>query len=208
MNRHSKPAVACLIAGVYLAICTPAAAQPAASPSQLVQEAQAAPALAAPAHYGLKAGDTLEISVWREADMNRVVLVRPDGGISFPLAGDLQVAGRSVEDVRAELNTRLRRFISEPEVAVSIKETGGNTFYVIGKVNKPGEFPMRGSVDVMQALSIAGGTATFAALGDIKILRRSGAQREAIAFRYTEVEAGRRLDQNILLKSGDVVVVP
>lgn len=158
--------------------------------------------------YGLKPGDMLEISVWREADMSRDVLVRPDGGISFPLAGDLQVAGRSVEDVRAELNMRLRRFISEPEVAVAVKQTGGNTFYVIGKVNKPGEFTMRGSVDVMQALSMAGGTATFAQLGDIKILRRTGDRQESIAFRYGDVEGGRRLEQNIVLKSGDVVVVP
>ncbi|MGQ0618505.1 MAG: polysaccharide biosynthesis/export family protein [Panacagrimonas sp.] len=160
------------------------------------------------AHYGLKPGDTLEISVWREADMSREVRVRPDGGISFPLAGDLIVSGQSVEQVRAELNSRLRRFISEPEVAVAVKETGGNTFFVIGKVNKAGEFPMRGLVDVMQALSIAGGTATFAQLSDIKILRRNGDKQEAIPFRYAEVESGKRLDQNIVLKSGDVVVVP
>lgn len=158
--------------------------------------------------YGLKPGDTLEISVWREADMSREVRVRPDGGISFPLAGDMYVAGQSVEQVRAELNLRLKRFISEPEVAVAVKETAGNTFFVIGKVNKAGEFPLRGSVDVMQALSMAGGTATFAQLSDIKILRRTGNVQEAISFRYTEVEAGRRLEQNIVLKSGDVVVVP
>lgn len=158
--------------------------------------------------YGLKAGDTLEISVWREADMAREVRVRPDGGISFPLAGDIIVAGQSVEQVRAELNARLRKFISEPEVAVAVKETGGNTFFVIGKVNKAGEFPMRGSVDVMQALSMAGGTATFAQLSDIKILRRNGNKQEAIPFRYEDVEAGRRLDQNIVLQTGDVVVVP
>lgn len=165
-------------------------------------------AQSAPADYGLKPGDTLEITVWREADMTRDVLVRPDGGISFPLAGDMQVAGLSVEQVRTELNSRLKRFISAPEVAVAIKETGGNTFYVIGKVNKAGEFPLRGSVDVMQALSVAGGTATFAQLAEIKILRRSGEQQEAIPFRYADVEAGRKLDQNILLQSGDVVVVP
>lgn len=175
-----------------------------ASAASMAQRAEPARA----AHYGLKPGDTLEISVWREADMSREVRVRPDGGISFPLAGDIIVAGQSVEQVRAELNSRLRRFISEPEVAVAVKETGGNTFYVIGKVNKAGEFPMRGLVDVMQALSIAGGTATFAQLSDIKILRRNGDKQEAIPFRYAEVESGKRLDQNIVLKSGDVVVVP
>lgn len=184
-----------LVAATWLAIAGSAAVAQTAEP-------------AAATRYGLKPGDTLEISVWREPDMTRDVRVRPDGGISFPLAGDMMVAGQTAEQVRTELNTRLRRFISEPEVSVSIKETGGNTFYVIGKVNKAGEFPLRGAVDVMQALSMAGGTATFAALGDIKILRRTGGKQEALAFRYTDVEAGKRLEQNILLKSGDVVVVP
>jgi polysaccharide export outer membrane protein len=84
----------------------------------------------------------------------------------------------------------------------------GNKIYVIGQVNKPGEFIVNPSVDVMQALSMAGGTTPFAGLASIVILRRSGATREALAFNYTDVVKGRKLTQNIELQSGDVVVVP
>lgn len=158
--------------------------------------------------YGLRPGDVLEVSVWKEADLIREVLVRPDGGISFPLAGDLNAAGLSVEQVKAEIAQRLEKFIPDPEVSVAVKQLNGNVVYVIGKVNKPGIFPVFGTVDVMQALSMAGGTATFAKVNDIQVLRRQGETQQAIPFRYADVESGRNLDQNIILAPGDVVVVP
>jgi polysaccharide biosynthesis/export protein len=91
---------------------------------------------------------------------------------------------------------------------VSIQEIKGNKVYVIGQVNKPGEFIMNPSVDVMQALSMAGGTTPFASLGDIVILRRTPTGKQSLPFRYNDVVKGRKMDQNIDLQAGDVVVVP
>ena len=138
----------------------------------------------------------------------RTTLVRPDGSFSFPLVGEVDAKGKTVADLNKTLSQRLTKYISDPVVTVSIQEIKGNKVYVIGQVNKPGEFIMNPSVDVMQALSMAGGTTPFAALGDIVILRRTPTGKQALPFRYNDVVKGKRLDQNIDLQSGDVVVVP
>ncbi len=158
--------------------------------------------------YRVLPGDILDISVWKEQDLTQEVLVRPDGGFSFPLAGDVSATGKTVEQVRQELVSRIGKYIPDPVVTVALKQINGNTVYVLGKVNRPGEFVVRGHLDVMQALAMAGGTTPFAALNDINILRRTNGQQIAIPFRYGDVEDGRDLKQNIILKSGDIVVVP
>ena len=158
--------------------------------------------------YELQPGDLLIISVWRETELQQQVLVRPDGGISFPLAGDIQASGKSVRELSQELEKRLSSYITDPQVTVSLFELRGNLIYVMGKVNRPGVFPFNQNVDVVQALSMAGGTTSFAAVNDIKILRRSNGTLKALRFRYADIEKGKSLDQNILLKSGDTVVVP
>ncbi|NJN52447.1 MAG: hypothetical protein HC809_12510 [Gammaproteobacteria bacterium] len=158
--------------------------------------------------YAVQAGDLLQISVWREPELTRELRVSPDGWITFPLVGELSVAGQTLEEIRSELETRLGRFVNQAVVDVSVKEPDGNRIFVLGKVNRPGAFPFSKSIDVMQALSLAGGTSKFAAIDDIRILRRSGAQQQTFDFSYSDVERGRRLDQNIVLESGDVVVVP
>jgi len=160
------------------------------------------------ASYLVNAGDTLEISVWKEPDLQREVLVRPDGGISFPLAGDLQAEGQTVTQIRAELESRLSRFIPDLVITVSMMDVSGNRIYVLGQVNEPGAFVMNPELDVMQALSLAGGTSPFASLDDIRILRREAGRQLALRFDFTEVSKGRELAQNIPLRSGDVVVVP
>ena len=159
--------------------------------------------------YYVQAGDTLEVSVWKEEDLQKQVLVRPDGRISFPLIGDINVAGRTIDELRQEITDRLVKFIPDLTVTVTIQSINGNRIYVIGKVNSPGSFVVNPRVDVMQALSLAGGTTAFATLDDIIILRREsdGSQR-AISFRYKDVARGRSLDQNVILHSGDIVVVP
>ena len=158
--------------------------------------------------YLIQAGDILVVSVWKEADLSSEVLVRPDGGISFALVGGLQAAGRSVDTLRTAMEEKLRKFIPDPAVTVAVKQIGGNRVYVIGKVNRPGEFMFSQPIDVMQALSLAGGTTSYADVNDIRILRRAEGRQVALRFKYGEVERGRTLDQNILLKSGDTVVVP
>lgn len=161
-----------------------------------------------PQPYQIQAGDVLTISVWKEKELSGDVLVRPDGGISFPLVGDLQAAGRNVDQLKTAVEEKLRKFIPDPAVNVAVRGIGGNRVYVLGKVNQPGAFPLSQPLDVMQALSLAGGTTPFAALDDIRILRREAERQTALRFKYTEVEKGHDLQQNILLRSGDTVVVP
>ena len=158
--------------------------------------------------YMVQPGDLLEISVWKEEDLNQEVLVRPDGGISFPLAGDINALGKTVEMLRAELVDRLSRYIPDLVVTVSIREINGNKIYIIGQVNQPGQFVVNPQVDIMQALSMAGGTTAFAALNDIFVLRREGGTQVMLPFRFSDFVRGRGLEQNVLLESGDVLVVP
>jgi polysaccharide biosynthesis/export protein len=165
-------------------------------------------ALAQDPTYTVKPGDVLSISVWKEPDLQRQTLVRPDGSFSFPLVGEVNARGKTVADLNKIISDRLARYIADAVVTVSIQEIKGNKVYVIGQVNKPGEFIVNPSVDVMQALSMAGGTTPFAALGDIIILRRTDKGKTALPFRYNDVVRGKRLEQNIDLQSGDVVVVP
>jgi polysaccharide export outer membrane protein len=159
--------------------------------------------------YKLNPGDVLQISVWKEEGLQQQVLVLPDGDISFPLAGHIKASGLSPEQLQNVLQKRLKNFFADPVITVTVVQVGGNKIYVIGQVKNPGEFPANRPLDVMQALSLAGGLTTFAADGDIKVLRRddSGKQR-AIAFNYSEVSKGNRLDTNVVLQAGDVVVVP
>lgn len=158
--------------------------------------------------YLLQPGDILTVSVWKETDLSMDVLVRPDGGISMPLTGEIDAAGHTVEQVRAVLEQRLRKYIPDPTVAVIVKQTAGNQIFVIGKVNRPGEYPINRPVDVMQALSLAGGMTPFAAANDIRVLRRDGTRQVTLRFRYSDIERGRNLEQNVELRSGDTVVVP
>lgn len=158
--------------------------------------------------YKVLPGDMLQISVWGEENLQEEVLVRPDGAFSFPLCGDISARNRSVIELQEEITKRLRRYISDPVVTVSVAQVLGNKVYVIGQVARPGVFVVNPQVDVLQALSMAGGTTPFASLNDIKILRRTGDRQQALRFRYNEVVKGRNLEQNVILQSGDVVVVP
>jgi len=159
-------------------------------------------------NYLLQPGDVLNVAVWKEIDLTSEVLIRPDGGLSFALAGELHAAGHTVAELTTMLEKRIRKFEPDAVVTVMVKAATGNRVYVIGKVNKPGDFPLNRPTDVMQALSLAGGATPFADTNGIRVLRREGNHQSSIAFHYSDVERGRRLDQNILLKSGDTVVVP
>jgi polysaccharide export outer membrane protein len=158
--------------------------------------------------YQIAPEDVLEITVWKEEGLTRQVLVRPDGGISFPLAGDIHAAGKTAPQLQQEITQRLEKFLSDPVVLVAVMKIVGNKIYVIGRVNKPGEYSPGRYVDVLQALSMAGGLTPFAAENDIKVLRKENGKDLVFPFRYSQVKAGDKLDQNITLKGGDVVVVP
>lgn len=158
--------------------------------------------------YEIGAEDVLEISVWREKDLQREVLVRPDGWLTFPLVGNVQAAGKTTAQLQSEITTRLKRYIPDPVVTVTVKKIQGLKVFVLGRVGKPGEYVIGRYVDVLQALTLAGGLTPFAKEGDIKILRKQNGREKVIPFDYGQVKQGRNLEQNILLQSGDVVMVP
>jgi len=158
--------------------------------------------------YKIQPGDILSVSVWREPDMQLELMVRPDGGISVPLIGNVVASGSTVDQLSKDLAEKLKSYMPDLSIVVAVKQPLGNKIYIIGKVNKPGEFIMNRQLDVMQALSMAGGTSRFASLGDIKILRRFNEGQIVYPFDYKDIENGKNLDQNIILLSGDVVVVP
>jgi polysaccharide export outer membrane protein len=189
-----------LAAGFGLLACAhnPNAAKPGTEQSPALQDSG----------YIVQPGDVLEISVWKEKDLQRDVVILPDGSLSFPLAGVVKASDKTVEQLRKEISDRLAKYIPGAVVTVSAKQIQGNKIYVVGKVNRPGEFIVSRYVDVMQAISIAGGVTPFAAVNNIQVLRRVSGVQMAIPFKYSEVESGRSLNFNIVLQSGDVVVVP
>jgi polysaccharide export outer membrane protein len=158
--------------------------------------------------YRLHAGDSITVSVWKEPELQRKVIIRPDGRFSFPLAGEVQAAGRSAEQIRVDIETKLKKLIPEADVAVLVEDVAGNRVYVIGQVAKPGMYVMNPQLSVLQALSLAGGATPFAKLGSITVVRGSGAAQKTIPFRYEQVVEGKSLQENITLESGDVVIVP
>lgn len=165
-------------------------------------------AAAQEAGYTVKPGDVLAISVWKEEALQGDVLVTPDGAFAFPLVGLVDAREKTVDDLQKILTERLVKYISDPVVTVAVREIRGNKVYVIGQVNKPGEFVVNPRVDVMQALAMAGGTTPFASLGNITVIRRTGAQQQALDFDFNAVAKGKDLKQNFELRSGDIVVVP
>lgn len=158
--------------------------------------------------YRLGAEDVMLVSVWKDEQLTREVVVRPDGMFSFPLVGDIQAEDRTVDDIRGDLVKRLTKYIPNPNVSVAVTKVVSYKVYVVGRVNKPGEYLIGHYTDVLQALSLAGGLTPFAAENDIKVMRRVKGEQHAIPFRYGDLRRGRDLEQNIMLQRGDVVMVP
>lgn len=194
------------LAGMFVVAATFAAAQEAA-PAAESAAVEVRPAVV-DSSYRLAPEDVVEISVWKEEGLRKELLVRPDGGISFPLVGELQAAGKTAEEIRAEVAARLGSKINDPVVTVSVLKASGNKIYIIGRVARPGEYVAGRYLDVLQALAVAGGLTPFAAEDDIRILRKRGGKDEVFEFEYSDVRRGRKLEQNIMLQGGDVVVVP
>jgi polysaccharide export outer membrane protein len=164
--------------------------------------------------YRINGGDLLHISVYGEQNLDKDVPVQPDGGIAFPLVGNLNARGMTLKELQGKIATNLRESqyfpnITDNEVTVSMVKATGNSVSVVGQVKAPGTFAYDTQLDVMQALSLAGGLTPFASKSKIKILRRDQAGTQtAILFDYSDVEDGEQLEKNILLRGGDVVVVP
>jgi len=159
--------------------------------------------------YKIHAGDLLLVGVYDDPKMPPInVTVTPDGKFSFPLIGILVAGGKTPEQLRVEMETKLRKFVSEPVVTCSIVEVKGNVAYVIGQVAKPGAIVMNPAVNVLQALSIAGGGNAYAKLDSVIVIRNAVGGQRTLSFHYSQVSNGKNLEQNVQLESGDVVVVP
>jgi polysaccharide export outer membrane protein len=158
--------------------------------------------------YRVQPGDTLFISVWREETLQREVVVPPDGRIRFPLAGEVNVTGLSLAEVERRLKENLSAYLPDPAISVSLIQASGNRIYVVGRVNAPGEYVLSRDIDVLQAIALAGGLTPFAKKKKIKILRKEKGNQRVFHFNYKELEKGRRVSQNMLLKPGDTIIVP
>jgi len=157
--------------------------------------------------------DVIEVTVWRNQDLSRVVVVRPDGKISLPLIGDVQASGLSSAQVAAKIAARLTEFKENPNVSVSIKEVNSYFVYVLGEVQKPGKYPIKSYATVLQGVSLAGGFTNFASKNKMAVLRTAtntdGEQRQIrIPVPYSELVSGKGEIENFILRSGDTIVVP
>jgi len=173
-----------------------------ASVTETKQEIMADPS------YVIGPMDVLEIQVWKEPDFSRQVLVRPDGKITLPLIGDILASGMNTMGLKALLSEKLEDFVSKPGVTVIVLESHSKNFYIIGKINQPGTYPLNPDMTVLQAISVAGGLAEWADKDSIRIIRRSAGKEEMLSFDYDKVISGKKLEQNILLKPNDTIIVP
>ena len=158
--------------------------------------------------YIIGPGDVLDISVWKVADLTKMVTVLPDGKIAFPLVGQLAAAGKTVDQLSRELEEKLLKFVPDVDLSLVVQNVNSLMVYVIGRVNNPGRFLLNSNVNVLQALALAGGLNAFAEEGKIKIFRQEGKATEIIRYNYKDVTKRNDLGQNIILKRGDVIFVP
>ncbi len=165
------------------------------------------PAATDPA-YVIGPEDVLDINVWKEPDVSRVVPVRPDGRISLPLINDVQAAGLSPQQLAGIVAEELRKFLNEPQVTVIVTAINSQRVFVVGEVLRAGAFPLLPGMTVLQALSSAGGFTTFADVKKIHVLRLRDGKHVELPFNYRDVLKGDNPDQNIKLEPGDTVVVP
>lgn len=171
-------------------------------------KASVAPSVTPDADYKIGPQDMLRIDVWREPEISRSEPVRPDGKISLPLLNDVQAAGLTATQLSAVIAEGLKKFITNPQVTVSVTEINSRRVYVTGEVTRPGAFPLLPGMTVLQGLSSAGGFTQFARVKNIYVLRMEDGRQVKHPFNYKDVVNGKKAEQNILLQPGDVIVVP
>jgi polysaccharide export outer membrane protein len=207
----------------------PTTPAPTPAPPTAAQAAQAAPTAQTPAdflspydrdsltpEYRIAPGDRLQVFVWKEPELSREVRVRPDGYVTLPLLGDLFAVSKTPKRLAAELGQALAQFVTSPLVTVTLGDSSALRFYVVGEVNKPGEYPLVGRTTAMQALALAGGFREYAKLEEVKILRQelsvtagqTKTREIVLPINYKAIAQGNNLHQNFVLKPGDVIVVP
>lgn len=173
------------------------------------QPARPADAVAPPADYLIGPDDVLAVLFWREKDLSvDSIAVRPDGKITLPLINDIQAAGLTPDQLREAVQKAAAQYVEEPNATIVIKTINSRRVFVTGMVNKPGPYPLGGPTTVLQALALAGGIQEFAKKDKITVLRSEQGKTSVYKFNYKDVTTGKKLEQNIVLKPGDTVVVP
>ncbi len=158
--------------------------------------------------YRIGPGDLLGIEVWKDPALTRAVVVLPDGKITFPLIGELLAGGKTVAELKKEIEGKLSRFFQSLVLTVEVRQLNSMQVYVLGRVNSPGRVVLTGNINILQALAIAGGPNSFANRSKIRIFRQEGEKTVIIPFDYDDVTAGKNLETNVMLRRGDVVFVP
>jgi polysaccharide biosynthesis/export protein len=167
-------------------------------------------------NYRIGPGDLLRFFVWKEPELSGELQVRFDGKVTVPLLGDVDASGRTPEQLAAEVVKALKRFLAAPQVTVSVVNSNGARFYVLGQVVRPGDFPLRGRTTLLQGLALAGGFKEFAKMDSLVIVRQDkgfllpkGRPSETfIPINYKKLEGGKDVGENVLLRPGDTILVP
>lgn len=196
---------------VLALIVVPVAGQQPVVPAQQAAEApvNAAASVSLPAGYLIGPEDVLSIVFWRDKDMSADVVVRPDGKISLPLLNEVQAAGLTPEQLRAQLTEAASKFVTEPTASVVVKEIHSRKVFITGNIAKPGTYPLIGEMNVLQLIALAGGLQEYADSKNISIMRNNEAgHSQAFKFNYKDVTKQKHTEQNILLRPGDTVIVP
>jgi polysaccharide export outer membrane protein len=181
-------------------------AKPPSQPADALPNTAASVAL--PPGYVIGPDDLLAIVFWRDKDMSADVIVRPDGKISLPLLNDVEAAGLTPDELRAKLTKAASKFVEEPNATVVVKEIRSRKVFITGNVAKPGNYPLSGDMTVLQLIAVAGGLQEYADSSSIVVMRTEGGQQKSFKFNYKDVIKQRHVEQNIVLKAGDTVVVP
>jgi len=168
----------------------------------------AAPSAVPDTGYQIGPGDILNIEVWKDPILTRPVTVLPDGKIAFPLIGEIAAEGKTVSQLKKEIEGRLARYVQDAVITVEVRQMNSLQIYVLGRVNMPGRTILSANVNVLQALAIAGGPNAFANKSRIRIFRQEGGKTLILSFDYDDVTAGKNMESNILLRRGDVIFVP
>ena len=166
------------------------------------------PETAAADNYVIGPEDSVNITVWKEAELSGTVPVRPDGKISLALLGDVQAAGMTPMELTKQLTTQLKKYLEDPRVTVTVTGINSRRIYIVGQVGRAGAYPLLPGMTILQALSTAGGPSPYASADKIYVLRNENETSVKLAFQYKQVIKGRKQEQNILLKPGDTIVVP
>jgi polysaccharide export outer membrane protein len=184
----------------------PAAGQPV--PPRPAGVTTASTGMPIPTDYVIGPDDVLGIVFWREPEMSGDVTVRPDGNITLPLIRDIKAAGLRPDELREAITKAATKYVADPNVSVLVRQINSRNVFITGQVARPGAYPVSGQMTVLQLVAVAGGLTEYADDGQISVLRTENGKAVRLRFNYGEVARGKRLEQNVVLKPGDQVVVP